>query len=151
VLTVSLHPHYGPLRPHGPLWQDSGCWRHRVAEEDKGVSPVGYGYPSQYGGQGYGGGSAGYGPPPPNHLVWAIITTIMCCWATGIVAIVYAAQVDSKYAAGDYHGAVDASNKAKWWSAISAITLLVIILLYLLFVFAGVAVFGSGAGSSAAG
>jgi hypothetical protein len=95
---------------------------------------VSYGYPPQYGGHGY-QGSPHYGPPPPNHLVWAILTTIFCCQITGIVAIVYAAQVDSKYSSGDYNGAVDASNKAKLWSVVSAVTLLVIILLYLLLVF----------------
>lgn len=93
-----------------------------------------YGYPPQHSGYGYGGSSA-YGPPPPNHLVWAILTTILCCWITGIVAIIYAAQVDSKYQAGDYHGAVDSSNKAKLWSIISAISILVIILIYLLVAF----------------
>jgi hypothetical protein len=37
----------------------------------------------------------------------------------GIVSIVYAAQVNSKLAVGDYAGAMDASQKAKtwaWWS-----------------------------------
>jgi Interferon-induced transmembrane protein len=55
----------------------------------------------------------------PNHLVWAIASTICCCWPMGIVAIVYAAQVDSKLAAGDYEGAVASSNNAKLWSWIS--------------------------------
>ena len=34
------------------------------------------------------------------------------------MAIVYAAQVDGKYAAGDY-GAVDSASKAKTWSWVS--------------------------------
>jgi len=50
-----------------------------------------------------------------NHLVWAILATIFCCVPFGIVAIVYAAQVDGKAIAGDYAGAVTASNKAKTW------------------------------------
>jgi hypothetical protein len=37
----------------------------------------------------------------------------------GVVAIVFAAQVDGKYAAGDYHGAVDSANKAKTWCWVS--------------------------------
>ena len=37
----------------------------------------------------------------------------------GIVAIVYAAQVDGKYAAGDYQGAVDCASKAKTWCWVS--------------------------------
>jgi Interferon-induced transmembrane protein len=55
----------------------------------------------------------------PNHLVWAIVSTLCCCWPMGIVAIVYAAQVDSKLAGGDYEGAVASSNNAKLWSWIS--------------------------------
>jgi Interferon-induced transmembrane protein len=55
----------------------------------------------------------------PNHLVWAIISTLCCCWPMGIVAIVYAAQVDNKLATGDYQGAVSSSNNAKLWSWIS--------------------------------
>ena len=108
---------------------------------------MGYGYPPQYG-QGY-GGSAAYGPPPPNHLVWAILSTIFCCWVTGIVAIIFAAQVDSKYNSGDYYGAVDASNKARLWSIISAVSILVIIVIYLLVAFVGVALVGTGSSVNA--
>jgi len=42
--------------------------------------------------------------------------TLFCCLPFGIVSIVYAAQVNTKLAAGDYAGAVDASQKAKTWS-----------------------------------
>lgn len=62
---------------------------------------------------------AGTRAPIPNHLVWAILTTIFCCLPTGIVAIVFAAQVDGKAAAGDYDGAQKASDNAKLWSWIS--------------------------------
>jgi hypothetical protein len=63
-----------------------------------------------------GGGS--YGAPPqaesiPNYLVQSILVTICCCLPLGIVAIVFAAQVNSKLAAGDLAGARDASAKAK--------------------------------------
>lgn len=98
-----------------------------------------YGYPPHYGGQGY-QGSPQYAPPP-NHLVWAILTTLFCCLPAGIVAIVYSAQVDSRYTAGDYNGAVDASNKAKMWSVISAVTLLVLVMLYLILAFIGALAF----------
>jgi hypothetical protein len=37
----------------------------------------------------------------------------------GIPAIVFASQVNSKVQAGDYHGAMEASRKAKMWSWIS--------------------------------
>lgn len=55
-------------------------------------------------------------PHPPNHLAMAIITLVLCCQITGIVSVVYASQVNSKYAVGDYDGAMRASENAKtWW------------------------------------
>jgi hypothetical protein len=51
----------------------------------------------------------------PNYLVPAILT-IFCCQPFGIVSLVYAAQVNSKLAMGDYAGAVDTSNRAKTWA-----------------------------------
>ena len=54
--------------------------------------------------------------PPPNYLVWAILTTILCCLPFGIVSIVYAAQVNSKWQAGDYEGAKISSKNAKVWA-----------------------------------
>jgi hypothetical protein len=58
-------------------------------------------------------------PPPsqtvPNYLVQSILVTLCCCLFPGIVAIVYAAQVNGKLAAGDYAGAVAASKNAKTW------------------------------------
>ncbi len=58
--------------------------------------------------------------PPPNYLVFAILTTIFCCQILGIVSIVYAAQVNSKWATGDHAGAEEASRNAKLWAWISA-------------------------------
>ena len=58
-------------------------------------------------------------PPIPNHLVWAILATLCCCLPTGIVSIVFAAQVDGKAASGDYDGARKASDNAKLWAWIS--------------------------------
>ncbi|GAB2664478.1 hypothetical protein GCM10027193_18250 [Arenimonas aestuarii] len=51
--------------------------------------------------------------------MWAILVTLFCCLPGGIVAIVYAAQVDGKAAAGDYVGAQQSSDNAKLWSWIS--------------------------------
>jgi len=52
---------------------------------------------------------------PPNYLVWAILSTLFCCWPTGIAAIVFAAQVSSKMQAGDIDGARRSSANAKLW------------------------------------
>lgn len=61
-------------------------------------------------------------PPPPrsvekpqNYLVLAILATLCCCLPTGIVSIIFAAQVDGKWAAGDIAGAQDYAQKAKTW------------------------------------
>ncbi|MBS3738495.1 CD225/dispanin family protein [Mesohalobacter halotolerans] len=66
--------------------------------------------------------------PPQNYLALSIISTLFCCQIFGIIAIIYASQVNSKFIAGDYQGAQSASNNAKVWSFLSiGIGLLVII------------------------
>ena len=50
-----------------------------------------------------------------NYLVQAILVTIFCCLPLGVVAIVYAAQVDGKLAARDYVGARSDSETARKW------------------------------------
>lgn len=55
-------------------------------------------------------------PPPSNYLVFAILSTLFCCQILGIISIVYAAQVNSKWYAGDYQGAIDSSRNAKLWA-----------------------------------
>jgi hypothetical protein len=57
----------------------------------------------------------GTGVSVPNYLAQAILVTIFCCVPFGIPAIVFAAQVNGKLAAGDYNGAVETSKKAKLW------------------------------------
>jgi hypothetical protein len=51
----------------------------------------------------------------PNYLVQSILVTLFCCLPFGIVAIIYAAQVNTKLQAGDYDGAAQASKMAKTW------------------------------------
>lgn len=65
----------------------------------------------------------GGAPPvrPKNWLVESILVTIFCCIPFGIAGIVFAAQVNSKYDAGDYAGAEKASKQAKTWTLISFI------------------------------
>ena len=66
-------------------------------------------------------GQLGYGATPnvTNYLVQAILVTICCCLPAGIVAIVYAAQVNGKLSSGDYEAAIRYSNSAKMWCWIS--------------------------------
>jgi hypothetical protein len=77
----------------------------------------------------------GFPPPPPSsNLIWAILVTIFCCLPLGIPAIIFAAQVDSKYAMGDYAGAQASAAKAKTWILVSLIVGLLGGALYGLFV-----------------
>lgn len=79
--------------------------------------------------------------PPPNYLVFAILVTIFCCQILGIVSIVFAAQVNSKWNAGDFEGAIQTSKNAKLWAwigfAIGIATWLIIALLSVFGVIAG--------------
>lgn len=86
-------------------------------------------------------------PPPipqapalyvPNYLVFAILTTVLCCLPTGIAAIVYAAQVNGKLQAGDLAGAQAASKNAKMWCWISFGAGLAVTVIYGIMVAAGV-------------
>jgi hypothetical protein len=61
------------------------------------------------------------GAPPPNYLVWAILSTIFCCLPFGIASIVFAAQVNGKWNSGDHAGAQDSSAKAKRFAIIAAV------------------------------
>ena len=107
--------------------------------------PSGGGYgsaPPPPPGGGY-GAPGGHGAPPPNYLVWSILTTLFCCLPLGIVSIVFAAQVNSKWSAGDVAGAQESSAKAKKFAIWSAIAGVVVGILYVvLIVILGVA--GSG-------
>ncbi|AWH54992.1 hypothetical protein C1924_18265 [Stenotrophomonas sp. ESTM1D_MKCIP4_1] len=85
-------------------------------------------------------------PYIPNNLVWAILSTILCCLPLGIVSIVYAAQVNGKLAAGDTAGAQESADKAKKWAMWSAIAWLILVVLYVLFfvVMGGIGAMSSG-------
>lgn len=74
-----------------------------------------------------------------NNLVWAILTTLFCCLPTGIVAIVYAAQVDGKVAGGDIVGARNSARNAATWSWISFGLVMVCIVGYILLLVLGTA------------
>lgn len=86
----------------------------------------------------------------PNYLVWSILNTIaafvVCCIAclslpaiiTGVVAIVFSAQVGSKLNQGDVAGAQRASYNAKVWNWVTTgITILAVIGVVILFALVG--------------
>ena len=49
------------------------------------------------------------------YLVLSIISTVCCCLPFGIVAIVFAAKINSSVTAGDYEAAEKAAKTAKIW------------------------------------
>jgi heme/copper-type cytochrome/quinol oxidase subunit 2 len=74
-------------------------------------------------------------PRPKNWLVESILVTIFCCLPFGIAGIVFASSINSKYDAGDYAGALSASQQAGKWTKIGFWVGLSIIILYFIFIF----------------
>jgi hypothetical protein len=83
----------------------------------------------------------GFAPPvvgavstqkPDTYLVWAILATLFCCLPFGIVSIINAAKVDSAWAQGQYQEAVARSQAAKKWAIISAASVAVIFVIYVI-------------------
>lgn len=71
-----------------------------------------------------------YGLPPSNNLVWAILSLLLCFLPTGIVAVVYATQVEGRWAQGDVAGAHESARKAMNWSIAGAIVSVAIVTLF---------------------
>jgi hypothetical protein len=84
------------------------------------------------------GAYAVQGSPPPNYLGWAILSAVLGFLPLGVASIVFAAQVNSKWAIGDVDGAQNASERAKRfaiWAAIAQVVGLVVLgVLALLFI-----------------
>lgn len=132
-----------PPAPYGP----DGSASPPYGAQPYGQQPYGtqpYGQPGYgqggYGQGGYGGSGYGQpapwnrpmGPPPQNYLVYAILTTIFCCMPLGIASIVFAAQVNSRWAAGDAWGAQSASKRAQQFAMWSALTTVALAALYII-------------------
>lgn len=78
---------------------------------------------------GYSSPAAG-GTPPPNYLIWAILSTVLCCLPLGIASIVFAAQVNGKWAAGDVAGAQESSAKARKFAIWAVVAGIITIIIY---------------------
>lgn len=70
---------------------------------------------------------------PPTFMLWSILSTIVCCFIPGIVAIIMSAQVSSKYFSGDEEGAIRASHNAEKWIIASIVFGVVSATLYIPF------------------
>jgi hypothetical protein len=86
-----------------------------------------------------------YGPPPENHLVWAILSTVLCCLPLGIVSIVKSNQVNTLWLQGFPMEARKAAEDAKKWAMWSAITTGILVLLYVIFIIVMITVVGTSA------
>ena len=84
--------------------------------------------------------------PPKNYLLESILVTIFCCLPLGVVGIVFATQVNSKFASGDIDGANQASADAKKWMKWGLISGIIVAVLYIVFIFfmGGLAMLGGG-------
>ena len=60
-------------------------------------------------------------PEPDNHLVWAILCTVLCCLPVGIVSLVYSNKVSGLWSQGRWAEAQAAADNAKKWAIIGAI------------------------------
>ncbi len=69
---------------------------------------------------------------PDNYLVWAILSTVLCCIPFGIVAIVKSTKVDTLWNDGRYDEAVQSAQDAKKWAIIAAGSALAVSAIYML-------------------
>lgn len=67
-------------------------------------------------------------PLKPNNWLWqSILATLFCCIFFGVIGIVYAARVDSLYYRGLYAEAEHSAKKAKMWTLLAVVTMVVYI------------------------
>ncbi|WP_422745283.1 CD225/dispanin family protein [Mycobacterium sp. WMMD1722] len=95
--------------------------------------PQGGGYP----GPGFGGPGFPQGAPPNNNLVWAILSTVLCCLPLGIVAIVKSTQVSGLWAQGRYDDANKAAADAKKYAIWGAVAGVIVAVIYIIIAIAG--------------
>ena len=102
------------------------------------------GYGQNYGQQGYGQNNSqanynqGYYNPNNGgqsvnstpYVIFAILTTVLCCLPLGIASIIYASKINSLQNAGDYAGAQQAAKKAKTFAIIGAVVGLIVSVIY---------------------
>jgi hypothetical protein len=65
-----------------------------------------------------------------NNMIWAVLSTVLCCVPIGIYAIICANKVDGLVAQGNIEEATKQAAEAKKWAIIGAAAGFVVILLY---------------------
>lgn len=71
--------------------------------------------------------------PPDNYLIWAILSTILCCMPLGVVAIVKSSSVNTLWFQGRHDEAYKAAESAKSFSIWSAGIAVILWVLYFVF------------------
>ena len=91
------------------------------------------------------------GTRPKNWLVESILVTLFCCLPFGIVGIINAANVNSKFDAGDLAGADKASTEAGKWTKIGFFVGIGVAVIYLAMMLLGIGagIFGAAAAGAA--
>ena len=129
---------YGvPGTDNGSAAQNENLYQYGSAEQNN-ENPYQYGSTGQNTSADYNANNGTYGQPqkPINgttYLIFAIISTILCCLPLGIVAIVYASKINSLQRNGDYAGAQNAAKKAKMFTIIGTVAALVVSIFYIIF------------------
>ena len=68
---------------------------------------------------------------PSSGMAMAIITTLTCCMPFGIIAIIYAAKVDSLWRRGLYDKAYKAARTAKGWIIAAIVSVILSFVVYI--------------------
>jgi hypothetical protein len=88
-----------------------------------------------------GGGSSGGNTPDihniPSYMVWAVLSTLLCCLPLGIVSIIKASNVNKFKSMGDFNAAMRASNEARNWVIWSAVLGFIGSVIYVIVMIAG--------------
>ena len=127
---------YGvPGTDNGSGAQNENPYQYGSAEQNN-ENPYQYGSTGQNTSADYNANNGTYGQPqkPINgttYLIFAIISTLLCCLPLGIVAIVYACKINSLQRSGDYAGAQNAAKKAKMFTIIGTVAALVVSIFYI--------------------
>ncbi|MEY9212927.1 CD225/dispanin family protein [Thermobifida halotolerans] len=100
----------------------------------------------------------GYGPPPgsypsggqpaaqpPKNYLWMNILGIFGCTIVGIIGLVFALQVNSKWNMGDYAGAESAANTAKILGIIGLISFILMVIFWVVYIIFFVVLLGASA------
>jgi len=76
--------------------------------------------------------------PPKTWLVESILATLFCCLPFGIVGIVNASKVETRFYAGDIKGAQRASADAKKWTIVSFWLAIGLVAIYFILIILGI-------------